>query len=79
MCYSLKSQTAFFDQSFMSYGNYWVLDKETQISAGFENIFFKKQKFPQSPWSIKKYSSEYNGCRFVVKYIYQKLQVGTYQ
>ena len=54
----MKGQTALFDQSFVSYGNYCFLDKETQISGGFENIFFKKQKFQQSPKSIKKYSSD---------------------
>ena len=39
------------------------------MQEDFKNIFFKKQKFPQSPQSIKKYSTEYNGCRSMIKYI----------
>ena len=37
------------------------------------------KKFPQSPESIQKYSSEYNGCKSVIKCIWQKLLIGNYQ
>ena len=37
------------------------------------------KKFPQSPESIKKYTSEYNGCKSVIKCIWQKLMIETYQ
>ena len=34
-----------------------------------ETKSFKKQKFPQSPESIKKHSFEYDGCRSMITYI----------
>ena len=48
------------------------------VQKDFENILLKKQKFPQSPEIIKKYSSEYNSCRSAIKYIWTKLKVGTF-
>ena len=46
------------------------MDKRNiNISEDFENIFSKKQKFLQSPESIKKSNSEYKGSRSVIKCI----------
>ena len=54
--------------------NFWVIgvtvfsDKTDINLEDFENVFFKKKKFPQSPESIKRHSNENNGPRSAIKY-----------
>ena len=70
-CYSWRrGPAAFYNQLFLINGSYWLMDKRNiNISEDFENIFSKKQKFLQSPESIKKSNSEYKGSRSVIKCI----------
>ena len=51
----------------MEVNDFWIKKKNK-----FKKILKKlssKNNFPQSPESIKKYSSEYNGSRSAIKYI----------
>ena len=51
---------AFYNEQVLSCGSYWFLDKKKHKYKKILKIFSLKNKFPQSPESSKKHSSEYN-------------------
>ena len=51
----------------MEVNTFWI--KKQHKYKKTLKIFSPKNKFPQSPESIKKLSSEHNGCRSALKYI----------
>ena len=65
----IKGSGNFLRPTIPDYGSYWFLEKINKYMKVSEIFSSKYKKLRQSPESIKEYTSKYNGCRSVIKYI----------